>query len=118
MEECLGPLFSAPHIIKLGLELTGDLRKLTNSYPHVAAFKTASSALDLKSVWNLYQGPKGKKYSSTQRRTSSTQVGLSLLARELLGKPLDKTMQVCVLVLLFSKLYKAFVWILRFRCFL
>lgn len=92
LDVALQPLFnaSAPAKSIIGLELTGDLRKLASSYPHIAAFQRVSSMLDLKAVYSEHQA----MVAGQERQRRSRQVGLSFLSSELLGKPLDKSMQV------------------------
>ena len=79
----------SPVIPKIGLELTGDLSKLAGSYPGSAAFQQVLAILDLQKVWVKMQARLGKP-----RVGGGNRVGLSSLCDTLLGKPLDKSMQV------------------------
>jgi hypothetical protein len=91
----LKPAFSSATIQKLGLELTSDLSKLASSYTHIAAFRHVCHCLDLKQLWGLFQSAGGPLGAGAAKRSA---VGLSFLAQELLGKPLDKAMQVLLLL--------------------
>ena len=96
MQDCdelslvLAPALTNQSCIKVGLELSSDLRKLANSYAHMDAFRHVRSCLDLKQLWSAHKGAQGSSLTKAGRRA----VGLSFLAEQLLGKPLDKAMQV------------------------
>ena len=95
LSRALLPAFQRADGCKIGLELTSDLRKLARSYSHMDAFTHAECCLDLKQLWQLYTSEPneaGKLQPGSPRRGKS--VGLSFLAQKLLGKPLDKAMQV------------------------
>jgi hypothetical protein len=89
LSAALEPAFRSQEIQKLGLELMSDLRKLAASYATVAAFSEARCCLDLKNLWACYSDANGTPWTKARK-----QVGLSFLADKLLGKPLDKAMQV------------------------
>jgi hypothetical protein len=89
LSAALEPTFRSQDIQKLGLELMSDLRKLAASYAQVAAFSEASCCLDLRNLWMLCSDA-----NESQRPKARNNVGLSFLTDRLLGKPLDKAMQV------------------------
>lgn len=76
-------------IPKIGLVLTGDLSKLLRSYPSMISFQKVLAILDLQTVWQ-----KANQRMENPRKTAGSQIGLSSLSSVLLGKPLDKSMQV------------------------
>jgi hypothetical protein len=91
----LEPVFRSVHIQKLALELTSDMSKLAGSYEHMTAFREARHCLDLKNLWAWYREHVADAVDSpTQTIGKHRQVGLSFLSKHLLGKPLDKSMQV------------------------
>lgn len=95
LSNALQPAFQRPDACKIGLELTSDLRKLARSYAHMDAFAHAECCLDLKQLWQLHSSApaEGDRFQPGSPRRSKS-VGLSFLAQKLLGKPLDKAMQV------------------------
>eukprot|EP00798_Chlamydomonas_sp_ICE-L_P015012 gene15012-21080_t len=93
LDACLLPVFGSQAVLKLGFEILGDLSTLAASYPAVKAFKRVNSVLDLKELWIAYQSQQDTQAGALQRIRKRT-VGLSTLAATLLGKPLDKSMQV------------------------
>ncbi|XP_040316201.1 exonuclease mut-7 homolog isoform X3 [Herpailurus yagouaroundi] len=84
-------LLSDPSITKLGYGLAGDLRSLGASCPALAHVeKQLWGGLDLLRVhrqMRVVNMPAGGTYEARGLR------GLSLLVRQVLGKPLDKTQQ-------------------------
>ncbi|KAI8465202.1 MAG: ribonuclease H-like domain-containing protein [Monoraphidium minutum] len=94
LSACLAPLLESETILKLGFELSGDLSKLAGSWPAVAAFARANAVLDLRPLWVAYglkQRAKGLFPTATAR--TLREAGLSALCAALLGRPLDKSMQ-------------------------
>lgn len=93
LEGVLQSALSSTEVTKVGLELSADLKKLARSYPTNAAFRTANSCIDLKQLWSLYRAsvPAAQQAHRSEKKR---QVGLSFLTEHLLGKPLDKAMQV------------------------
>ena len=81
-------LLSSQRLVKVGFQLSQDLRRLAASYPHVPAFRQAESVLDAgflaKKVMHL----------SRQRHSKLVTSSLGRLTERYLGKPLDKTEQV------------------------
>ena len=92
--DALAPIFASAAVQKLGLELSGDLSKLAGSYPQVGAFREARNCLDLKRLWVLFREHTSGVESPIRAGGKRGQIGLSSLSKILLGKPLDKTMQV------------------------
>jgi hypothetical protein len=111
-------VFHNPNCLKLGVELAGDLRKLAGSYP-LAAFSQVRGALELRDLWveyvkatnpNQLRGAAASSAASTDGGGGAVRpqapgvggmtfrqvagAGLSRLAATVLGKPLDKAMQV------------------------
>eukprot|EP00892_Ulva_mutabilis_P005724 jgi/Ulvmu1/3523/UM163_0004.1 len=84
----LAPVLLSPDVPVVGLELAGDLRKLTKSYPSVAAFQIVLRTLDLRGLWDVYALRTG-----VPRRVNGNRKGLSGLSEAVLGKPMDKAMQ-------------------------
>jgi hypothetical protein len=95
LSAALEPAFRSQDIQKLGFELMSDLRKLAT----VAAFSEARCCLDLKSLWACYSDANGSLRTKERKH-----FGLSFLADKLLGKPLDKAMQVLLPVAAFCKI--------------
>lgn len=121
LDACLSQLFHNPACLKLGVELAGDLRKLSGSFP-LAAFSHVVGALELRDLWVEYVratnpnqlrgaatsqaacapegggggggGPPGPATTSGMTYRQVAGAGLSRLAATVLGKPLDKSMQV------------------------
>jgi hypothetical protein len=54
LDACLEPVFSQEAVLKLGFALAGDVRKLLNSYPELAAFKQVRGSVDLLPMWQKY----------------------------------------------------------------
>lgn len=88
LDAALSGVMQSPVIPKIGLELTGDLSKVSGSYPNAVAFQKVFSILDLQNVWLKIRERLGKP-----RVGGGNRVGLSSLCDTLLGKPLDKSMQ-------------------------
>ena len=95
LDAALSGVMQSPVIPKIGLELSGDLSKLSSSYPSATAFLQVRAILDLQKVWSKMNQRLGKPQVGGGNR-----VGLSSLADQLLGKPLDKSMQVRQVLLL------------------
>lgn len=87
LSAALQPVMLAPDVYKLGVGLSGDFRKLAASYPAVAAFRAARGCLELTTLWRARHGT-----GVTRKRDG--EISLSKLAQALLGKELDKSMQV------------------------
>lgn len=90
----LQPLFLAPHIYKLGCSISGDLKKLSSSYPDVAAFKTVAGCIDLTTLWAGRHALPGEKRVPSAYKRRAPGVSLSAMMEATVGKPLDKGMQV------------------------
>ncbi|MEW5315938.1 MAG: hypothetical protein WDW38_007334 [Sanguina aurantia] len=86
LDKVLASVLGTPSVLKLGFELLGDVRKLSSSYPSLGCFQNVSGMLDLKDLW--------VEYSKRTGRPTKQGIGLSMLSTNLLGKPLDKSMQV------------------------
>jgi hypothetical protein len=101
LSSVLAPAFHSRDVPLLGLSLTSDLAKLAASCPEVDAFNSARCCLELKRLWRLAaaaadapgnsSGASGGRGGGKAR--GRNQVGLSFLAGQVLGKPLDKAMQ-------------------------
>ncbi|KAL0033286.1 hypothetical protein WJX77_001863 [Trebouxia sp. C0004] len=91
LDTCLATLLQSSSIVKLGCRLSDDVSKLHRSYPGMQAFQQALALLDLTGPWSLYM----QTYNSQelQGRRRGAPVGLSNMAHSLLGKPLNKAMQ-------------------------
>lgn len=85
----LSPVLQSQEVPVVGLELASDLRKLSKSYPAVAAFQRVPCTLDLRSLWEVYAERTG-----VEARGNGNRKGLSGLSEAVLGKPMDKAMQV------------------------
>ncbi|GIL53333.1 hypothetical protein Vafri_8955 [Volvox africanus] len=99
IDSVLSPLFGQGGALVLGFGLAGDLAKLASSYPHVVAFQQVGATLDLYDMWKAYvtaqaQATRPKNAPPVSLSARAFQAGLSTLAATLLGKPLDKAMQV------------------------
>jgi hypothetical protein len=82
LDEGLTRVMSSPAIRIVGFEVSGDLRKVAASYPHMAAFREVASVVELQVLW--------RRSNQLSRRKT---FGLSALAQAVLGKPLNKSMQ-------------------------
>jgi hypothetical protein len=51
---CLGPLMASAAVLKLGVEVSGDLAKLAGSWPGVSGWQHVHSVLDLRPLWVAY----------------------------------------------------------------
>lgn len=111
LNAALGPLLHAKSIIKSGCGIAGDLKKLAKSYPHMTAFQAAHGLLDLHLPYRDHMLRLHNKQRRAEGGAASNDLtppmeaggkssgsGLSAMAAAVLGKPLDKSMQVCLLV--------------------
>ncbi|KAK9829035.1 hypothetical protein WJX72_003549 [[Myrmecia] bisecta] len=92
LDACLAGLLQSEGVLKLGCALAGDLKKVAASYPHLGAFQSATRMLDLTGPWRLYMAATDRQTMVSRRSTVS--IGLSAMAQSVLGKPLNKSMQV------------------------
>lgn len=99
LSAALEPAFMWEGTTLIGLALTSDLRRLAASRPDIAALQSAHRTLDLRRLWRLAldaaRGGRGGA-GTTSAASAGRQVGLSFLAESVLGKPLDKAMQVLI----------------------
>lgn len=94
LSAALRPLLLEEKVYKLGCGLTGDLKKLALSYPFVDAFRSVHGCIDLSALWrDRHMQPGTIKRVPESYRKRSMSVGLSALTEAMVGKPLDKTMQ-------------------------
>ncbi|KAJ9518657.1 hypothetical protein QJQ45_018654, partial [Haematococcus lacustris] len=89
MDACLSSVLHDPRCLKLGLEVVGDLRKLASSWPSMQAFQQVVNVLEVRELWAEHLRRTNPGAAKLQRVA-----GLSTLCAALLGKPLDKAMQV------------------------
>lgn len=54
LDSCLLQLLSSRQVMKLGFDLTEDLRKLARSRPDLQAFRITENILDLKHTWPIW----------------------------------------------------------------
>eukprot|EP00803_Ostreobium_quekettii_P003285 evm.model.scf_241.7 EVM.evm.TU.scf_241.7 scf_241:68723-91161(+) len=88
-DEVLKLAFWRESTMVLGFSVSGDLAKLSSSYPWVQAFQGVKSILDVQALARLHFNA-----NSIQVGNGGNLAGLSTVARIILGKPLDKSMQV------------------------
>lgn len=74
-------------------QVAGDLQKLASSYPSMRAFTAVKRVVELQQAWAA-MGRAGAARGEESKQKE--QMGLSGLAERVLGKPLNKAMQVCV----------------------
>ena len=88
LSDALSELFASEYLVKVGFQLTADLRKLTSSYPHVEALRLYHSVADVGGI--------ARKSMQLGRVRNSRDLSSSLakLTRYLMKKPLDKEQQV------------------------
>ncbi|KAG1680371.1 hypothetical protein FOA52_015462 [Chlamydomonas sp. UWO 241] len=107
LDSALSAAFHNPRCLKVGFELAGDLSKLAASYPGVATFARVERVFDLRHLWAAHLAQQQQAVQAGRRaagdgvvaagggvRPSARTAGLSTLSAALLGKPLDKSMQV------------------------
>lgn len=88
--DALSPVLLSPELPVVGLEIASDLDKLSGSYPAATACQRVLCTLDLHSLWEVYA-----ERTCVAARGSNNSKGLSGLAEVLLGRPVDKSVQVC-----------------------
>ncbi|XP_055009430.1 exonuclease mut-7 homolog [Boleophthalmus pectinirostris] len=91
-------LFSNPNILKLGYGMSGDVKCLLATWPHLIDQPLKmQGVLDLLNVHQKIQRSKKKRTQNGPKEVlvgkDSSEKGLSLLVKQVLGQPLDKTEQ-------------------------
>jgi len=94
MEGLLKSLFRSKEILKVGYAVMGDFRQLHRAYPDSDAFSFVSQVVDLQgplqeAVEALL--PSAPKAEVKQKGKKKQIKGLSAIARDVLGLPLDKS---------------------------
>jgi len=85
LDRGLALLMESDDIAIVGFEIAGDLKKLASSYPRMQAFKAVNRIVELQRMWRPAAARKSSKQMS---------FGLSKLSEVVLGRPLNKAMQV------------------------
>ena len=100
----LGELLAAPHVLKVGFGLRGDVAELRAAHPALAECAAAvSPVLELRDEWKRARAAgRGRAAPATAAggrpakpapRKGAGSLGLSTLCEQMLGAPLDKRMQ-------------------------
>ncbi|GMH39341.1 hypothetical protein BSKO_07239 [Bryopsis sp. KO-2023] len=89
LSAALLPCLQSADVTILGFGINEDLSKLTSSYPSQPCFKSVEQIVDLQQVWRPYAAKNNIQIVSGRQN-----VGLSSTVERILGKPVDKSMQV------------------------
>lgn len=87
MSEALGNIFATKRLVKVGFQITQDLRQLAASYPHMTVFRSVHSILDTPAL------AKKIMHINKQRNSRTATSSLSQLTKYFLGKSLNKEQQ-------------------------
>lgn len=86
--ETLLNVFSSQRLLKVGFQLVADLQRLASSYPHIPAFHTFHSIVEVSTIAN--KAMQMAKTRNVQYHTDS----LARLAEFMVGKTIDKRQQI------------------------
>eukprot|EP00927_Polykrikos_kofoidii_P074570 TRINITY_DN70580_c0_g1_i1.p1 TRINITY_DN70580_c0_g1~~TRINITY_DN70580_c0_g1_i1.p1 ORF type:complete len:545 (-),score=93.51 TRINITY_DN70580_c0_g1_i1:46-1680(-) len=89
LNACLHALFSDKAVRKLGFDCCGDFTRISSAYPVLQAVLSGRDSLE--DVGNMYGEYSVQQGTATSKKKAM--VSLAVMTETLLGKPLDKTMQ-------------------------
>lgn len=86
--EILSKLWLSERILKVGYQLSSDLRRVAASYPHVACFQQVNSILEVDKLC------KKVLHLTKQKKSRSITMSLARMTFFYLGRTVDKTCQI------------------------
>jgi prolyl-tRNA editing enzyme YbaK/EbsC (Cys-tRNA(Pro) deacylase) len=86
--EVLSKLWSSERILKVGYQLSSDLRRVAASYPHASCFQQVNSVLEVDKLC------KKVLHIAKQKKSRSITMSLARMASHYMGKTVDKTCQI------------------------
>lgn len=84
LSNALSPLMKSKRIVKVGYQLSSDLRRIFASYPHLPCFQEVHSALEISSFI------KKVLHISKQKKSRSITTSLAAMTSHYLGMTVDK----------------------------
>ena len=88
LSEVLERLWSNSQILKVGYQLTSDLRRVSASFPHMPCFQAIDGVLEVDKL------VKRILHTTKQKKSRSITTSVSRMSLHYLGRPVDKTYQI------------------------
>jgi len=88
LSSILSRLWSNPQILKVGYQVTSDLRRVAASFPHMPCFEEVHGVVELDKVI------KRILHITKQKKSRSITTSMARMAQHYFGRPMDKTYQI------------------------